>query len=720
MMRRAVGVGVAAALLAVAAIDPREEAFIGGRRSYWAFQPVTRPEVPKAENRWVRTPVDAFLLEAMQAKGLSPSAELGRRELARRVSLDLTGMMPDAKDVEAFVTDRAADAYEKMVDRLLASPAYGERWGLKWLDVVRYADTNGYELDAERPQAWRYRDYVIDSFNADKPYTRFLKEQIAGDELYPGDHAALIATGFLRAGPRHVVGGNQDEEMNRQEVLLEMTLGVSNTFLGLTVGCARCHNHKFDPITQADHYRLQAMFAATELKEIKLATAEEKKAYDEAMMRHMERQKPVDAAIKEIEKPFRELLKAEKKKNLSPEHLAVLDIPKDKRTPAQEILHKEATKQIGLSWDEVVNALPPDLKAKRAALRKQIHEWDLETPEEPKEAFAVANMEKAPPTHVLKIGDHKHKLEEVQPKMLAVLGGLDAPAGPQGRRAALAEWLARDDHPLTARVMVNRIWQLRMGTGLVPTPNDFGMLGGRPTNRKLLDWLAAEFVAGGWSVKKIDRLIVTSSAYRQSAALDEKKAALDGDNRYYWRMNRRRMDGEALRDAMLTASGLLNPKRGGRGVLTPIEPEIYDIIFTEGEPDNLWPLPKDRSEVYRKSIYLLNKRTVRLPLLSNFDQPDAMSSCPVRPVGTHALQALSLFNSDFAMEQARALAERARRACRGKEDVCAVDAATRFALQRAATPAERKLAQSYINSKRLGLADYARALLNRNEFVYIP
>lgn len=720
MVRRVAAAGVVAAFLAAGAIDPREEAFIGGRRSYWAFQPVARPEVPKIGDAWVKTPIDAFLLEAMRGKGLAPSAEISRRELARRVSMDLTGMMPTPEEMAAFLKDRSAGAYERMVDRLLESPAYGERWALKWLDVVRYADTNGYELDAERPQAWRYRDYVIDSFNADKPYSRFLKEQIAGDELYPGDHAALIATGYLRAGPRHVVGGNQDEEMNRQEVLLEMTLGVSNTFMGLTVGCARCHNHKFDPITQADHYRLQAMFAATDLKEIGLATPEEKKKFDDAMLAHMARQKPVDEAIREIEKPFREQLKAEKKKGLSPEHLAVLEIPKDKRTPAQEILHKEATKQIGLSWDEVVNALPPDLKAKRAAMRRQIHEWDLDTPEEPKTAFAVANMEKAPPTHILKIGDHKHKLDTVEPRMLAVLGGLEAPSEPQGRRSALAEWLARDDHPLTARVMANRIWQFRMGSGLVATPNDFGMLGGRPSNRKLLDWLAAEFVSNGWSVKKLDRLIVTSSAYKQSAALDEKKAAIDGDNRYYWRMNRKRLEGEALRDAMLSASGLLNPKRGGRGVLTPIEPEIYDIIFTEGEPDNLWPLPKDRSEVYRKSIYLLNRRTIRLPLLSNFDQPDTMSSCPVRPVGTHALQALSLFNSDFAIEQARALAARAAKACESKGNICAVHAATRFALQREATPAELKLAQGYLQSKKLGLEDYSRALLNRNEFVYIP
>ena len=407
-MRKVVSILLCAALFATAApIDPREEAFIGNRRSYWAFQKVVRPPVPAG----AVSPIDAFILEGLQAKNLAPSPEANKRTLIRRAALDLTGMAPANAEVEAFLNDTGKDAYSRLIDRLLASPAYGERWALKWLDVVRYADTNGYELDAERPQSWRYRDYVINAFNGGTPYDRFLMEQIAGDELYPGDANALIATGFLRAGPRHVVGGNIDEEVNRQEVLLEMTLGVSNTFLGLTVGCARCHNHKFDPITQADHYRIQAIMAATDLKEIEFATREEKLALDANSKAFLAVIGPLDEQIKEIEKPFRELLREAKKKLLTPAHRAVLDVPKDMRTPEQELLFKEATKQIGLSWDDVVNALPPDIKARRAAIRAERHRLALDQPEPPAAAFAVANMDKAPQTHILKLGEPKHKLD---------------------------------------------------------------------------------------------------------------------------------------------------------------------------------------------------------------------------------------------------------------------------------------------------------------------
>jgi hypothetical protein len=716
-MRNVLSILLCAALLLTAApIDPREEAFIGNRRSYWAFQKVVRPPVPAG----AANPIDAFIREGLKPRNLSPSPEAGKRTLIRRATFDLTGLPPTQAEVDAFLADRSPGAYEKLIDRLLASPAYGERWALKWLDVVRYADTNGYELDAERPQAWRYRDYVIDAFQSGKPYDRFLMEQIAGDELFPGDHKALVATGFLRAGPRHVVGGNTDQEVNRQEVLLEMTLGVSNAFMGLTVGCARCHNHKFDPITQADHFRLQAIMAATDLKEIEFASKEEKERAEAAKKAHEARLKPLQDEIAAIEKPYREQLREAKKQMLAPALRAALDIPKEKRTPEQEALAKDAGKQIGLSWDEVVNALPPGVKARRAAIRARIHQINLDEPEPAPAAFAVANMDAAPVTHILKIGDPKFKLDPVEPAFLSVLGGLDAPKGPNGRRAALAKWLADPENPLTARVMANRIWQFRMGSGIVSTPNDFGQLGGRPSNRPLLDWLAAEFVSSSWNVRHLDRLIVTSATYRQSARIDEAKAAIDGGNKYYWRMNQRRLEGEALRDSILQASGKLNAKAFGPPIKTPIEPEIYDIIFTEAEPDNLWPLPKDRSEIYRKSIYLLNKRTVRLPMLTNFDQPDAITSCPVRAVSTHALQALTLLNSDFMHEQSQALAARAASGCGAGANDCQIRAAYSHTLQREPSARELAMARQFLTQKRMPLEDFCKALLNRHEFVYIP
>ncbi|HEX9370063.1 MAG TPA: DUF1549 and DUF1553 domain-containing protein, partial [Roseiflexaceae bacterium] len=587
----------------------------------------------------------------------------------------------------------------------------------------RYADTNGFEADGERPQAWRYRDYVVDSFNRDKPYDRFLREQIAGDELYPGDRDALVALGFLRAGPHHVVGGNQDLEMNRQEDLVEMAGAVSSAFLGLTVGCARCHNHKFDAILQTDYYRLAAIFAATEFKQVEIAGADEKRACQERTKLFEARLKAITDQVAAIEQPYRTRLREAKLARLEPRYREAFDIPKAQRTPEQQRLAKETDAQVNLTWDEVVAVLSPADKARRAELRRQMHRLEYERPDPPAAAFAVGNMTgEAPATHVLKAGDYKQKLDVVPPGFIKVLadGAAEVPASGAGRRSALANWLASRDHPLTARVMVNRIWQLRMGTGLVPTPNDFGLLGAGSgaVNRALLDWLAAEFMEHGWSVQHIDRLILTSSVYRQAADNDPRQAAIDPDNRLYWRMNRKRLEGELIRDSVLQAAGQLNPKRGGPPVRVPIEPEVYDLIFTEGEPDNLWPVALDPAEHRRRSLYLLNKRTVRLPLLANFDQPDEMSSCPVRPQSTHALQALSLFNGEFLQEQSAAMARRLEEGC-GGDRACAGSLAYRLALGRTPDPAEKQMARRFF-ARDPSLADFCLALLNRSEFVYVP
>ena len=712
---------LALAVSAWPAIDAgKEEAWIASRRGYWAFKTPQRPETPSLADPWARSPIDAFVLEALPAKDLRPSPPLDKIRLLRRVTLDLTGLPPSPGEVDLFLRDNSPDAYEKLVDRLLASPHYGERWAQRWLDVVRYADTNGYELDADRPHAWRYRDYVVRSFNQDKPYDRFLKEQIAGDELYPGDPEALVATGFHRAGPIHLVGGNQDEEMNRQEVLTEMTAGVGAAFLGLTVNCARCHNHKFDPIPQSDYYRLQAVFAATEGKDILIASDAEKAEAGRALKEFEARLKPIEDQIKEIERPYRERLREEKKRKLDPRYLRALEIPKDNRTTEDQTLAKEAEAQIKVSWDDVVAVLSPEDKQRRTALRQKLHQLELERPDSPATAYAVSNMEKAPPAFILKVGDHRQRLDQVGPGLLRVLAKGDAniSAAPAGRRSALANWLASPEHPLTARVMVNRIWQLRMGTGLVATPNDFGMLGSRPANQKLLDWLATEFVTRGWSVKAIDRMLALSNVYRQAAGHNAAKAAIDPENKLYWRMNRRRLEGEFIRDGMLAVAGNLNARLGGKPVRVPIEQEVYDLIFTEAEPDNLWPVHPDPQEHNRRSLYLLNKRTVRLPMMANFDQPDAMTSCPMRAVSTHSLQALSLMNSDFARLQAAAFARRLEREC-GTSPGCRIRRAYKLALARIPRPAEVVMAREFLG--RGGpLEDFCLSMLNRNEFVYVP
>ncbi|HTM47650.1 MAG TPA: DUF1549 and DUF1553 domain-containing protein [Bryobacteraceae bacterium] len=717
----------AAILLAATSLTAwvdKDAASVLARRNWWAFQKPARPPVPHG-GAWARTPIDAFILEGLQSKKLSPSAPLDRQKLLRRVTYDLTGLPPTPGEVDLFLRDRGPDAYEKVVDRLLASPHYGERWALRWLDLVRYADTNGYELDAERPHAWRYRDYVVAAFNQDKPYDRFIREQIAGDELYPGNQEALIATGFHRCGPIHLVGGNQDPEVTRQEVLTEMTSSIGSVFLGLTVGCARCHNHKFDPILQSDYYRLQAVFAATEGKDVEIYTPEQKAAFDKEVRDYEARLKPIKDALERIDKPARERLIEGAKQKLEPSLREALQIPKAERNTVQAELAKNAEAQIKPLWNEVVDALSPEDLARRRELRVKLHEIEKTKPAPLPAAYAVADMEKAaPPTFILKVGDPKNKLGQVEPGVplaldpLAPNGTTPVPVQAAGRRAALANWLASVENPLAARVMVNRIWQFRMGEGLVRTPNDFGVLGERSAqHQKLLDWLAVEFMERGWSVKAMDRLIVLSSVYRQAAAEDKAKSAIDPDNRYFWRMNRKRMEAEILRDSVLAVAGSLNPRLGGRPVRVPIEPEVYDLIFTEGERDGLWPVAPE-SEQGRRSLYLLNKRSVRLPMMMAFDQPDTMTSCPVRPTSTHALQALTLFNSDFMQQQSARLASRLERECGGSRD-CELQRAYKLALARPPQPAEVAMAKRFF---RAGgeLADFCLALMNRNEFVYIP
>jgi hypothetical protein len=710
---------ILAVALATAATD-EELAFIGQRAKYWAFQKVVRPDVPASNDRWIRTPVDAFILKTLRNKQLTPSSELEKAQLLRRVTYDLTGLPVTPEELKAFLNDTSPSAYEKVVDRLLASSHYGERWALKWLDTVRYADTNGFELDADRPHAWRYRDYVIHSFNSDKPFDRFIREQVAGDEVFPGNTEALVATGYLRAGSEHLVSGNIDPEESRQEVLTEIATNIGQTFLAMTVNCARCHNHKFDPISQADFYRLQAVFAGAKGKDIEIATAAEKAAWETKNKAYKAQLEPIEKALKELASPIEEQIKANRKARLSSELLQALDTPKDKRTPEQQRLAKDAETQIKPDWDEVVDAMPPDVKARRAELRKKLLEIRFREPDPLPTAYAfVSESGPAPATHILAMGDPHRKLDLIEPGVPRVIqANFTIPNTSLGRRAALANWLASPDNPLTARVMVNRIWQFRMGSGLVRTPNDFGVMGDKPVQRELLNWLASEFVARGWSVKSMDRLIVTSSVYRQSSLPDDAKARIDPDNRYFWRMNRKRLEAEGIRDATLLISGTLNPKLGGRPVRIPIEPEVYDLIFTEHERDGLWPVDPDKSVQNRRGIYLYNKRSVRLPLLSAFDQPDAITSCPVRPTSTHALQALSLFNSSYMQDVSRDFAARLTGAC-GKKQACLIDTAWRLALARAPRKEESRLARSFLNSGGT-LPDFCLALFNRNEFLYVP
>jgi hypothetical protein len=730
-------------------------------REHWSFRPPIRPPLPSPRTTgWVRTPVDRFILVKLEAVGVDPAPDADRRTLIRRVFFDLTGLPPTPGQVEDFLADTAPDAYEKVVDKLLASPHFGERWAQHWLDVVRFAETNGYELDADRPHAWRYRDYVARSFNADKPYDRFLTEQIAGDLLAAGkDPKAvpdlLIATGMHRCGPNHVVSGNLDPAMIRQENLTEMVNGVGAAVLGLTVGCARCHDHKFDPLPQADYYRLQAFFAAARYKEVSLVSREDKTRHQNLVEEVENQTAPLKKQVGAIEAPYRARLAAEKRAALDTTAKAALSTPTDKRTEDQKKLVKNIQPLLKVEWDEVLAALSPDDRERRQKLRDQIHALEATIPPPPAHAWAVVHEEPVPKTFLLKRGDVGRYGAEVRPGLPRVL--VSADVNPKDR-LDLAKWLTRPDHPLTARVIVNRLWQHYFGRGIVGTPNDFGTRGDPPTHPELLDWLARELVEpttpGGvgkpapWSLKRIHRLIVTSAAYRQASRVAASEAAkkVDPDNRLLWRQNRKRLEAEAIRDAVLAAAGTLNREIGGPSVRVPLEPEVYDLIFTEAEPDNLWPVTPDLRQHTRRSFYLLAKRNVRLPMLEAFDQPDALTPCAARAVSTFAPQALILMNGPFTQDQSRRLASKL--AWEGTRPDEWIDGLFRRALGRLPTDAERRKANGFLirqvelvrdrlltrqpvamppdlpgwadPAASTALADLCLAVFYTNEFVYVP
>ncbi|MCI0702799.1 MAG: DUF1549 and DUF1553 domain-containing protein [Planctomycetia bacterium] len=723
-------------------------------RQHWSFKPPVRAEVPKTKAQ-VSNPIDAFIVARLEKEGLKLSPAADKLTLIRRVTLDLTGLPPSPEEVEAFLKDNAPDAYEKLVERLLASPHFGERWATHWLDVVRFAESNGFEVDADRPHAWRYRDYVIKSFNDDKPYDQFVKEQIAGDELAGKDAKQkpelLVATGMHRCGPVHVVSGNLDPEVLRQEVLTEMVNGVGSTFLGLTFACTRCHDHKFDPLSAGDYYRLQAFFADAKYMDVDFATDterdERKKKFDELTLKIA----PIKKEIAALDAPYRAKITKQKREKLEQKYKDALNTPAEKRTPEQKTLAAHANTLIKVSWDEVLSAMAPADLEKRAALREKLHALEAQLPPPTPAAWAIQNAGSAK-TFVLKRGNVKQKALEVGPGFPRVLVTGETPQ-PKTRRE-LAEWLTEPDHPLTARVIVNRLWQHHFGRGIVATPNDFGTRGELPTHPELLDWLACELAngrrepAGGsaWSLKHIHRLIVTSSTYRQSATANH-GAKTDPDNKLLWKMNRRRLEAEAIRDSVLSAAGTLNRQIGGPSVKVPLEPEVYDLIFTEGEPDGLWPVTPDVKQHTRRSVYLFNKRNVRQPMLEAFDQPDTLNSCADRPVSTFAPQALILMNSPFVHVQAKAMAVSIVKDVGNSEKQ--LDALYRRTVGRLPTDLERRLAREFLIDQadtirdrlraRLpvgidpatlpagadlarvrALADLCVVLFNTHEFVYIP
>ena len=625
-------------------------------RAYWAFQPVRKHAEPRVRRpEWVRTPVDSFILAGLEREGIEPAPAASKLDLIRRVSFDLTGLPPTPREIDAFLRDESPEAYARLVDRYLASPRYGERWAQHWLDVVRFAESEGFEYDTPIPGLWRYRDYVIESFNADKPYDRFVREQVAGDELDPKDHESLIAAGFHRLGPVRRNAGNQAVASSRNEVLTDRTDIVGAAFLGVTLGCARCHDHKFDPILQKDYYRLQAFLAATQQNDVPLVPRKEHAAWKAR----------TDALNREIKELKERLETAE---------------DDDKPALREKI-------------DALKETLPPPLPS----------------------INTVRNAPQPTPIHVLRGGEYSRKGDAVGMRFLSVLvsdGAAELPLDTPNPRTRLARWLTDPAHPLTARVRVNRVWQNHFGRGLVKTSNDFGKNGQRPSHPELLDTLASVFVEGGWRLKPLHRMMLLSSTYRQASDSPSSSRARDPENRWLGRFERRRLSSEEIRDAMLAASGKLNPKTGGESVFLPVDPELVSALYKQKQ----WAVTPDKEQHFRRSIYLVAKRNLRLPSMEVFDQPTLGSSCGRRECSTHAPQALELLNGRMSNGLAAAFAERLEREA-GRAPAARVDLAFRLATGRPPTAKERRLAVEFL--KEQPLKEFALALFNLNAFLYV-
>jgi hypothetical protein len=689
----------------------------------WPFTPPTRPPVPAVRHRdQVVNPIDAFVLAKLEAAGLSLSERADRLTLLRRVTVDLTGLPPTVAEQDAFLADSSPDGYVKVVDRLLASPRYGERWAQHWLDLVRYAETDGFKADDLRPQAYRYRDYVIRSLNHDLPFDRFVRQQLAGDELEPDNPDAVVATGFNRLWPDEYNAANL--EQRRQEILDDVTDVTGAVFLGLTVGCARCHDHKFDPISQVDYFRLQAFFAALQPRDDLVAA-------DPARRQRYRAQRDAWEKATRGLRAEMDVLLADKRAELRqhaltkfrPEIQQAVLTPQAQRTPYQWQIAVLAEKQLRREESLAPTKLPEDRKKRYQELERRLAA--VPAPEALPAVLAVVDVGRAaPPVHRLAGGDWRKPAQELQPGFLHVLGEvppdthLDAPLASTGRRAALARWLTGPDHPLTARVLVNRLWQHHFGAGIVATPSDFGAMGDPPTHRELLDWLAMEFVEHGWSLKHLHRLMVTSAAYCQTSLVDPRQAApafaADRDNKLLWHARRRRLEGEAIRDALLGLTGELNTRMFGVSARPKLPAGLSSYAW---KPDDR---PGDQD---RRSVYVFAKRNLRYPLFDAFDLPDMHNSCARRTTTTTAPQALVLLNGDFTLERARRWADELLTRF-PQDDRALVAQAYRAAWGRRPTDEEVALGLDFLKKQpadahTAAVTDFCHALVSANEFLYV-
>jgi len=694
---------------------------MAGDREHWSFVPPRRPEVPRVKDgSWPQNPIDAFIQARLAARGLGHTPEADRATLLRRLRFGLTGLPPTPEEVEAFRADRSPLAYERLVDRLLASPHYGERWGQHWLDLARYAETDGFEFDQARPDAWRYRDWVVQALNRDLPYDRFVRLQLAGDEVRPGDPAAFIATGFNRCYPDMV--DLNDQGLRRQNALNDITETTGLVFLGLTIGCARCHDHKFDPIRQTDFYSLQAFFTPARFRDdYPLARASDRRAFAEHLRKWEDELALARAALIRLESPWRIVLAPGAPAGLNDEMATAFARTEAERTPRDvELVFEALARDKRISPAAWTVVLDPITGYARRVLLTRLERIKRSAPRALPLARGVDEVAPtAPPTYLLRRGEYGARGPEVRPVFPVVLcsNEAEAVARPRprtftGRRTALADWLVRPDQPLTARVMVNRLWQHHFGRGLVGTPSDFGTMGDEPTHPELLDWLATEFVARDWSVKAMHRLILTSAVYRQSSRAFAMGLTADPENSLLWRQNRLRLDGEAIRDALLAISGRINQTMGGPSVFPELPPDLKRL----SSKGAVWPVSPQLEDRERRSIYVFVRRNLRYPFFEVFDRPDTNVSCPQRPVTTIAPQALTLLNSPLAHDSARLLAARVAREA-GPDRDRQIDRVSRLAFGRDPDAVERQMMDEFLSRGRL--EHLCLALLNTNAFIYV-
>ena len=707
-------------------------------REHWAFQPVRVPQVPAVrEGAWVRNSIDNFILARLEAKGWKPNDAAKPQALLRRVYLDVVGLPPTLAEQLAFLNAPTEAAFDRLADDLLSRPGYGERWGRHWLDLVRYADSNGYERDGAKPSVWRYRDYVIQSLNNDKPYDRFILEQLAGDELPDASAETVTALGYFRLGPWDDEPADPAED--RFDQLDDMVSTTSQVFLGLTLGCARCHNHKFEPLSTLDYYRMMAVVSPLQSFQNGRSDLDAPAGSPAELAALAERDKQVGTLKREISKlreEFQaEFLKSGQSKLAADVAAAFLAGPAERNEAQKKLVEQNAK----VFESEITAGLSDAIKTKVAALQEQIAGLVRTTPDLPR-AYYVHETSPAPAeTHVLIRGKATRPGVVAPPGVPAVLvpqqpGFLAADERTSRRRLSLARWLVDPSNPLTARVIVNRVWQFHFGEGLVRTGSDFGVMGDPPTHPELLDYLAGELVAHGWSLKWLHRLILTSNTYKMSKQWHDEYGVADPENRLWWRFPYRRLEVEAIRDSMLLVSGKLSPKMFGPPMFPFIPKEARE---GNSDPDKIWPA-YDEAEASRRTVYAFIKRSLVVPMIEVLDLCDTTKSSARRAVTSVAPQALTLFNGQFVNEQAAHLAARIEREA-GLDDIRQIEHAYRLALARDPTAPERKTMLEFMASeaarlvaeaagseapvtapvaRKKALEQLCRVIFNLNEFVY--